>query len=170
MLSECARATLLEETRFRVDYPNAAPRRIKIIALDAPADVVVRRLATRPWNSATFMTRTSARQSQASQTMQGFGDWLKTLGGEAVNLLDQVGAADLVATVSTAGEDAQDVAIIAEACHQRGITLTALVIDAAALPEPSLLRTMTPLRAHASMLVVAKGEDYVEAMLTALRA
>ena len=29
---------------------------------------------------------------------------------------------------------------------------------------------MMPLRAHASMLVVAKGEEYVEAMLTALRA
>src|SRR5882757_4289642 len=99
MLSECARATLPEETRFRVDYPNAAPRRVKIIALDKPSDAVVRRLATKPWNAATFMTRASAQRSR------GFGDWLKTLGGEAVNLLDQVGAADLVATVSTAGED-----------------------------------------------------------------
>jgi len=164
MLSQCARATLLEETRFRVDYPNSAPRRIKIIALDTPADAVVRRLATRPWNAATFMTRAGAGQSQA------FGDWLKNLSGEAVNLLDQVGAADLVATVSTAGEDTEDVAIIAEACHRRRITLTALVIDPVAIPEPLLLKTMTPLRAHASMLVVAKGEDYVETMLTALRA
>ena len=182
MLSQCARATLAEETRFRVDYPNARPRRIKIIALDRPADAVVRRLAQRPWNAASFMTRTSAEQSQASQTSQpsqisqasqtseAFGDWLKTLAGEAANLLDQVGAADLVATVSTAGEDSADVAVIAEACHQRGITLTALVIDAAAIPEPLLLKTMTPLRAHATMLVVAKGEDYVETMLTALRA
>jgi hypothetical protein len=167
MLSECARATLLEETRFRVDYPNSAPRRIKIIALDAPADAVVRRLAQNPWNAASFMTRASAGQSQTSQ---GFGDWLKTLGGEAVNLLDQVGAADLVATVSTAGADAEDVAVVAEACRQHGITLTALVIDAAAISEPLLLKTMTPLRAHAAMLVVAKGEDYVETMLTALRA
>jgi hypothetical protein len=44
------------------------------------------------------------------------------------------------------------------------------VIDPAAVPEPQLLHTMAPLRAHASMLVVAKSEEYVEAMLTALRA
>ena len=31
------------------------------------------------------------------------GDWLSNLAGEAVNLLDQIGAADLVVTVSTAG-------------------------------------------------------------------
>ena len=72
--------------------------------------------------------------------------------------------------MSTAGESAEDVAIIAEVCHSRRITLTALVIDPSTLPEAQLLRTVTPLRAGASMLVVAKGEEYVEAMLTALRA
>src|SRR5882724_729682 len=118
MLCQRARATLPEEPRFRVDYPNSAPRRIKIIALDAPADAVVRRLAQRPWNAASFMTRARAGKAQT------FGDWLTNLAGDAVNLLDQVGAADLIATVSTAGEDSADVAVIAEACHQRKIALT----------------------------------------------
>ena len=63
-----------------------------------------------------------------------------------------------------------DPAIIAEVCNARRIMLTALVIDPSNLPEAQLLRTMAPLRAHASMLVVAKGEEYVDAMLTALRA
>ncbi len=163
MLSECARATTAEESRFRVDYPNSASRRIKVIALDKPAERVVRRLASGDWNSATFMT---AVKGSASTSV----DWLSDLAGEALSLIDQMSAADHVATVSTAGESAEEAAIIAEVCNARCIMLTALVIDPASLPDAQLMRTMTPLRAHASMLVVAKGEEYVEAMLTALRA
>jgi hypothetical protein len=164
VLGECARASTAEETRFRVDYPNSAPRKIKVVALDEQAEQVVRRLAQRPWSSATFMTRAGAEKSHA------VGDWLRNLAGDTLNLLDQVGAADLVVTVSAAGESSEDAAIIAEVCNARGIMLTALLIEAAAVPERLVLKTMMPLRARASMLVVAKGEDYVEAMLTALRA
>jgi len=163
VLSECARATTAEEARFRVDYPNSAPRRIKIIALDQPAERLVRRLAAGQWNSATFMTAVKTGAPAAK-------DWLADLTGRALNLLDQISAADHVVTVSTAGESAEDAALLAEACSARRILLTALVIDPAAAPEAQLLRTITPLRTHASMLVVAKGEEYVEAMLTALRA
>jgi hypothetical protein len=103
-------------------------------------------------------------------TSRSVRDWLSTLAGEAVNLLDQIGSADLVVTVSTAGESADDAAIIADACDIQKVMLTSLLIEPASTPEPVLLETMMPLRAHASMLVVAKGEEYVEAMLTALRA
>ena len=161
MLSQSARATTAEEARYRVDYPNATPRRIRIIALDRSAEGVVRRLARGAWNGASFMT---AVRGEAAP------DWLGSLAGDALNLLEQISAADAVVTVSTAGESAEDVAIIAEVCHSRRIMLTALVIDPDALPDAQLLRTVTPLRACASMLVVAKGEEYVEAMLTALRA
>ncbi|HMK78801.1 MAG TPA: hypothetical protein VK438_04095 [Xanthobacteraceae bacterium] len=164
MLSQSARATTPEEARFRVDYPNSTPRRIKIIALDRPAERVVRRLARGSWNAASFMTAVRNEGAPAS------GDWLGNLAGEALNLLAEISAADLVVTVSTAGESAEDAAIIAEVCNARAIMLTALVIDPNALPDAQLLRTVTPLRAHAAMLVVAKGEEYVDAMLTALRA
>jgi hypothetical protein len=164
MLSECARAATAEEARFRVDYPNSAPRRIKIIALDRAAERVVRRLAQKKWNCATFMT------TAGEGTSRSVRDWLSTLAGEAVNLLDQISAADLVVTVSTAGESAEDAAIVADACDVHNIMLTSLLIDQASASEPVLLETMMPLRAHASMLVVAKGEEYVDAMLTALRA
>jgi hypothetical protein len=163
VLSECARATTLQEARFRVDYPNSTPRRIKIIALDAPAERLVRRLAQQPWNSATFMTTVSGRS-------HALGDWLSNLAGETANLLDQMSTADLVVTVSTAGENSEDCAVIAEACGVHGVMLTALLIDPTSAPEPAVLETMMPLRAHAAMLVVAKGEEYVDAMLTALRA
>ena len=163
MLSECARAATAEEARFRVGYPNSVPRRIKIIALDQPAGRVARRLAQQDWNSATFMTT-------AQGTSRSVRDWLSDLAGEAVNLLDQIGAADLVVTISTAGENADDVSVIAEACAIHNVMMTSLLIDPASAAEPLLLRTMMPLRAHAAMLVVAKGEEYVEAMLSALRA
>lgn len=164
MLSECARMATPEEARFRVGYPNSTPRRIKIIALDETAERAVRNLARGSWNSASFMTTANRAKSHA------IGDWLSDFSGEPLNLLDQVNAADLVVTVSTAGESAADAAVIAEACAVHGIKLTALVIDPASVPEPLLLKTMTSLRAHAAMLVVARNDDYVEAMLTALRA
>ena len=68
-------------------------------------------------------------------------DWLAGLAGEALDLLDQVGTADHVVTVSTAGESAEHAAIIAEACNARRITLTALVIDPATRGEARLRRT-----------------------------
>jgi hypothetical protein len=162
VLSQSARATTAEEARYRVDYPNSAQRRIKIIALDRPAEAVVRRLARGAWNAARFMT--TVREGATGP------DWLGNLAGDALNLLGEISAADAVVTVSTAGESGEDIAIIAEVCNARAIMLTALVIDPASLPEAQLLRTVTPLRVHAAMLVVAKGEEYVEAMLTALRA
>ena len=164
MLSECARAATIEEARFRVDYPNSAPRKIKVIALDRPAERVVRRLAQKHWNSATFMTTATAGTSHSVQ------DWLSNLAGEAVNLLDHVSAADLVVTVSMAGENSDGAAIIADACGIHRVMMTSLLIDPESASEPLLVGTMMPLRAHASMLVVAKGEEYVEAMLIALRA
>jgi hypothetical protein len=164
MLSECARATSVAEACFRVDYSNSVARRIKIIALDDPAKDVIRRLAQKRWNSATFMTAAGQERSRS------VGDWLSNLAGEGLNLLDQMRDADLVVTVSTAGESACDAAVIAEACGVHRVMMTALLVDPASVPEASLLATMMPLRAHASMLVVAKGEEYVEAMLTALRA
>jgi len=164
VLSECARATTAEEARFRVDYPNSNPRRTAIIALDQPADSLLRRIAEKSWNGASFMTIANRARARSVQ------DWLSTLTGKTLNLLDEVRAADLVVTVSTAGECSKDTAIIAEACDVCGVMMTALVVDSASASESMLLETMLPLRAHASMLVVAKGEEYVEAMLTALRA
>ena len=164
MLSECARAASVEEARFRVDYPNSLARRIAVIALDRPAEDAIRRLAQKRWNAATFMTTAGHERSRS------IGDWLRGLSGEGLNLLDRISAADVVVTVSTAGESGEDAAVIAEACGVHRVMMTALLIDPEAAPETSVLATMKPLRAHAAMLVVAKGEEYVEAMLTALRA
>ena len=56
MPSESARMTTAEEARYRINYPNSKPRAVKVVALDAPSEAVVKRLAEGQWQSATFLT------------------------------------------------------------------------------------------------------------------
>ena len=159
MLSESARATTREEQRFRIDAPNSKARAIKVIALDRASETVLRRLAQQPWRSAAFMTVLNKQPSA-----QPVGGWLADLAGETIR------SADVVVTLSSAGENSEMAGVVAEACRAQGKQMTALILDAAGAPAASLLKTLVPLRPCASMLVVASGEEYVEAMLTALRA
>ncbi|HEV2629714.1 MAG TPA: hypothetical protein VGV41_13845 [Pseudolabrys sp.] len=165
MLSESARATTREEQRFRIDAPNSKARAIKVIALDRASETVLRRLAQQPWRSAAFMTVLNKQPSA-----QPVGGWLADLAGETMSLIEQIRSADVVVTLSSAGENSEMAGVVAEACRAQGKQMTALILDAAGAPEASLLKTLVPLRPCASMLVVASGEEYVEAMLTALRA
>jgi hypothetical protein len=165
MLSQSARATTREESRYRIDAPNARPRTVKIIALDRPSAAVLRRLAQQDWRNATFLTALSGVDAA-----QPVGVWLAGLAGDTVSLIEEIASANVVVTLSNAGENSEMAGVVAEACRAHGKMLTALVLDAESAPAATLLKTLVPLRPHAAMLVVAQGEDYVEAMLTALRA
>jgi hypothetical protein len=165
MLSESARATRREESRYRIDAPNARPRAIKVIALDGPSERVLRRLAEGSWTNATFL-----RAPTGAAPAQPVGGWLAGLAGETMNLIEQIASADTIVTLSTAGENSEMAGVVAEACRAQGKLLTALILDAEGGSEADLLKTLVPLRPYAAMLVVAHGEDYVETMLTALRA
>src|SRR5262249_58392265 len=57
--SESARATSAAESRYRIDAPNSQPRTVKVIALDAAAERVAKRIAQGPWRRATFFTSLS---------------------------------------------------------------------------------------------------------------
>ena len=163
-MSESARVTTIEEAGYRVDYPNSTPRRTKVIALDPLSDAVVRRLAQKASCDTTFISL--SREPRSGSLPQ----WLDDLKGEALDLLQQILAAELVVTVSTAGESSSNASMIAEACRLHNVMMTSLVIHDPAKTQEFMLKTVVPLRAHAAMLVVANGEEYVEAMLTALRA
>jgi hypothetical protein len=165
MLSESARATTAQESRFRIDTPNAAPRRVKVIALDAPSAAAMRRLAGAGGGNATCLTALGGATAG-----KPVGAGLAGLAGETAGLVEEIASADLVVTLSNAGENAEMAGVVAEACRAQGKTLTALVLDRGHAAEERLLKTLLPLRPHAAMLVVAQDEDYVEAMLTALRA
>ncbi len=54
MESESARMSSAAEARFRIDYPNSQPRVIKVVALDAMSERVVKRVAEQTWQRANF--------------------------------------------------------------------------------------------------------------------
>jgi hypothetical protein len=170
MLSESARMTTAEEARYRIDYPNSKPRAVKVIALDAASEAVVKRLAQGKWQSASFFASVKfdgAPRGGEGWTMKA---WLSDLAGRTKDLIDEVASADLVVMVASAGTKPNAAAVIAEACGVRKVMTTALIIDSTVKSDEELSRTLATLRPYASMLVIASNDDYIEEMLVALRA
>jgi hypothetical protein len=158
------------EARFRIDYPNSQPRAVKVVALDEASERVVKRVAQGPWQRATFFTSIrfdTAPRAGAGWSMQA---WLGDLAGRTKALVDEVASADLVVMVSSAGSSAQPAAVIGEACAARKVMTMALIIAGEQRSNEELSKTLAALRPYASMLVVANGDEYVEEMLSALRA
>jgi hypothetical protein len=169
MLSESARMSSAAEARFRVQAPNSRPRAIKVIALDAPAEHVVKELAEREWQNATFFTASAFAGSPQGGRFSVDG-WLSDLAGRTKSLMDEVATADLVVMVATAGENAQAASLIGEACSARRVMTTALVLGSAATSDDVLAKSLSHLRPWSLMVVIASAEDYIADMLTALRA
>jgi ClpP class serine protease len=148
MVSESARMSTAAEAAFRVQAPNSRPRVVKIIALDAASEDVVRRLAAGSWNQATFFTAATFTR----------------------NLDDEVAVADLVVLVATPGGDATVASTIGEACSRRRVMTTALIVGATSASGDALSKTLAQLRPWSLMVVIAEADNYIEDMLTALRA
>ena len=167
-LSESARATSAAEARYRIADPNSQPRAVKVIALDAASERVVRRIARGPWQRATFFT--SPIGEPPSGQAWSLQTWLGDVAGRASDLAGAIASADLVVMVAAAGGSPQAASVIGEACALAKVMTTGLIVDAKGKSDAALSRTLACLRPYASMLVVAEGEHYIEAMLQALRA
>ena len=128
MQSESARVTTAEEARFRINDPNSKPRSVKVVALDGPAEVVVKRLAQGKWQNATFLTAHKFDGAPRSGEGWNMKEWLSDLAGRTKDLIAEVASADLMVMVATAGAKAQAAALIAEACNIRKVMTTALII------------------------------------------
>jgi hypothetical protein len=96
--------------------------------------------------------------------------WLSDLAGRTKALVEEVASADLVVMVSSAGTSAQAAAVIGEACAVRKVMTMALIIGSEERSNDELSKTLAALRPYASMLVIASGDEYIEEMLSALRA
>jgi hypothetical protein len=157
------------EARFRIDAPNSRPRLVKVIALDPASEGLVKHLAERQWNTASFFTASAFAGAPPGRgfSMQG---WLSDLAGRTKDLVDEVNGADLVVMVATAGESAQAAALIGEACSLKRVNTTGLILGGASATDEMLSKTLSQLRPWSLMLVIANGEDYIEDMLIALRA
>jgi len=55
LASSCAVAATAAEARYRISYPEVARRNSRVIALDAEAAAIVRRLARRHWTGGHFL-------------------------------------------------------------------------------------------------------------------
>src|SRR5712671_118000 len=153
------------EAKFRINAPNSQPRAVKIIALDGATEEVVRKLAQAKWNRASFLTAASFAAKNAVQD-----DWLRDLAGEPKKLADEVDAADLVVVIAGAGENAGAAATIGQLCRDKNVVSMALVVGSDAKPDDALAKTLGLLRPHSLMVVIASSDEYIEDMLTALRA
>jgi len=168
MLSESARMTTAEEARYRINYPNSKPRAVKVVALDAHSEAVVKRLAQGQWQRATFLTALDGGPPGGDGW--SMKTWLADLAGRTKDLVDEVASADLVVMISSAGSRPEAAAVIAEACSLRKVMTTALVIGSQSKSDEELSQTLGSLRPYASMLVIANNDEYIEEMLVALRA
>jgi len=157
MASESARMSSAAEARFRVQAPNALPRVLKVIALDAAGQAIIERLGGAGWQHATFFTATAP-------------DRLRDLTGRSRSVRDEVDAADLVVLVAGPGGHAHAAAAIGEACSRRRVMTTGFVIGAMSAPERDVSRTLAQLRPWSLMVVIAGNDDYIDDMMTALRA
>ena len=170
MLSESARMASAAEARFRIDAPNAKPKRVKVIALDRPSEAVVKQLARKHVERRDLLHRLGLRGRAARAAAS------RCRAGSAISpaaprtCIDEVDTADLVVMVATAGENAQAAALIGEACSLKRITTTGLILGGASASDEMLSKTLSQMRPWSLMLVIASAVDYIEDMLIALRA
>jgi hypothetical protein len=157
MQTESARMSSAAEARFRVQAPNSTPRVIKVIALDAAAEVAVRRLANADYRHATFFTAKSP------------DDALSDLAGGHRGIEEEIGRADLVVLIAAPGGRANAAPIIGEACSRRRV-MTSAVVNGTAASERDLSKTLAQLRPWSLMVVIAGSDEYLDDMMTALRA
>jgi len=170
MLTESARMSSASEARFRLQAPNSKPREIKVFALDAPSEVLIRRLAEHSWNHASFLSASAFAAAPRDMQHAATDGWLVDLGGRPRNLMDEISAADLVVMVAMPEGNARAAAVIGEACSDLRVNTAAFIFGATSSSEEAISKTLAQLRPWSLMVVVAKSEDYIEDMLIALRA
>ena len=142
---------------------------IKVVALDAMSEPVVKRVAQQTWQRANFFTSLKYDGTTAGEGWS-MKAWLNDLAGRAKALVDEVASADLVVMVSSAGTRAEAASVIGEACAARKVMTMALIIGSDQKSDEELSKTLAALRPYASMLVIASGDEYIEEMLVVLRA
>lgn len=169
MLSESTRMCTAAEAAFRVQYPNSKARRSVVIVLDADSRHVLDEAADLPWNGARFFTL--ARTEPLSQALgQIVVDVVLTgQDGTESRLSEEVTNADVVVMIASAGHAAESAAAIGNICFVRNVMTTGLILREKHENADNSV-TLKNMRPYAAMLVVASGDDYIPAMLSALRA
>jgi hypothetical protein len=171
MQTESARMTTAHEASFRIQAPNSRERAAKVIALDKPSAALVDELAKKEWRGAQFFTALAFSSDKSPGGAEGsMKAWLNDLAGRTMDLVSEIERSDFVVCITTAGEDARAASVIADACGMFHKSLIGLIVPNAHTSDADVEKSLRYLRPYSRMLVVSQGLDYIETMLTALRA
>jgi hypothetical protein len=167
--SSCASAATAAESCYRIDASGDwAQRASRIIALDEQAAGIVRRLSAYHWSGGHLLS------FEAAVPVNGAGDGvvngpadarLRTPGGPAVALSDELAEADVVVMIATAQASARAAAVIGDACAARGIMSAGLVVPGSGAADA----VVSALRPNAMVLVILNDEGDIPEILAALR-
>jgi len=157
LLNSCAYAATSAEARFRITGRPRVARATRVIALDAGACDLVRRLAALPWPGVRFLRYEPDGRERAEFV-------LTRLDGLQVWLRGELADADFVMMVATVDDGAAVAAAIGRACTRRGIMTAGLIIGDGSQARAAV----TALRPHARVLLTSRDEDDAEAMLSAV--
>lgn len=167
MLSSCARAATAEEARFRVPYPNSLSRTSRIFALDQSAAEAMYAVTEDPWDNAHFLT-VFANSHVTPDTASGDIP-ISHPNGAAASLDVELTGADIVVLLATDGSSEAAAEVIARECFKRKITCAGIALKRGP-PSGKMEKVVNSMRKFTRVLVVAQDDDYIPAMLTALRA
>jgi hypothetical protein len=168
LLNSCAKAATAAEARFRIDYPNSRARASRIIALDDKAAEIMRRIEGELWSGAHFLTFRSRHAAPGIASLS-INATLGAPNGAETKLSTELAGADVVIMIASSGEGMEAAAAVGNACFVRGI-MTAGLIVSHNRTDAHVERAVQALRPYAAVLVIASDEEYVPAMLQALRA
>jgi hypothetical protein len=168
LLASCARAASAAEASFRVPYPNSRARASRIFALDEGAAAALRAITEEDWAGARFLTA-AGRGGEDPTVVPIAGFALQGPHGEPVQLADELAGADLVVLLAATGANGAAAEVIAREASARNIMTAGLALtDGLATSEVE--KVVNCLRPYTSVLAVASDNDFIAAMLTALRA
>ncbi len=166
MLGACARAASRAEAAYRVPYPNSRTRATRIFALDEGAAEAMYAITEDPWDGAHFLTLANTRPVDPAATDAAELP-LAHPDGSPARLLDEMEGADVVVLLATRGDNEGAAEVIAREAFERNIMCAGLAL---AIGETNVDRVVNSMRRFARVLVVAKDQEFIPAMLSALRA
>lgn len=168
MLSSCARAATAAEARFRIDYPNSLQRSVRIFALDGAAAEAMYAITEDPWNGAHFLSLAATGPIDADRTSAGDLP-LSHPDGSTADFGQEILGADIVVLLASRSTVEGAAEVIARECFERNIMCAGLALGGNA-DRRELDQVVNAMRPFTRVLVVAEDEDFIPAMLTALRA
>jgi hypothetical protein len=158
--SESARAASASESRYRITVPIAPARNARVIALDARAAAVARRISDGPWTNARFYTCEATRGGGPADEFLLYG-----LDGVPATLDDTLRGTDVVVVIGTDDSGGTRAAAIGNACSARAITTAGVVLGDGFEADDAV----AALRPHARVLLLSADESDAFELLRALR-